>query len=89
MKALPTVRSVRTDITSAEQRSAAIATIEKVWGRIDVLINNAGVGGKFDFVHTDLAELERRMRNELAVNYEAPVLLTKQGSRAGTACFLR
>ena len=78
MKALPTVRSVRTDITSAGQRSAAIATIEKEIGRIDVLINNAGVGGAFDFVHTDVEELERCMRNELAVNYEAPVLLTKQ-----------
>jgi uncharacterized oxidoreductase len=78
LKALPTVRSVRTDITSAEQRSAAISRIEDELGRIGVLINNAGVGGAFDFVHTDVAELERRIRNELAVNYEAPVLLTRQ-----------
>lgn len=76
--ALPGVRSVRTDITSGEERRAAMGTIEREFGRIDLLVNNAGIGGAFDFLGGDEATLEKQLRAQLAVNYEAPVMLTKQ-----------
>jgi uncharacterized oxidoreductase len=75
---LPKVRSIATDITSAEARRAALETIGQEVGRIDLLINNAGVGGAFDFLGSDEAALEHQLRAQLAVNYEAPVMLIKQ-----------
>jgi uncharacterized oxidoreductase len=76
--AVPGVHSIATDITSSDARRAALAAIDKDFGRIDVLINNAGVGGAFDFLGSDEAALATQLRNQLAVNYEAPVLLLKQ-----------
>ena len=75
---LPGVVSLRADLTSAEQRHEAVATIERRFGRIDVLINNAGKAEPFDFVGTSEDELMRAVASEIAINYEAPILLTKR-----------
>jgi uncharacterized oxidoreductase len=76
--AVPGVRCIQTDITSSDARRSALASIEQVLGRIDILINNAGIGGAFDFLGSDEAVLEKQLRTQLAVNYEAPVMLIKQ-----------
>lgn len=41
---------LRLDVTSDEDWSAALATVEERWGGLDVLVNNAGVagGGRID-----------------------------------------
>ena len=75
--ALPHVHSIKADVTLADHRHAALASIEKEFGRIDLLINNAGIGGTFDFLKADEDTLQRAIANEIAVNYEAPILLTK------------
>ncbi|MGH7298559.1 MAG: SDR family NAD(P)-dependent oxidoreductase, partial [Polyangiaceae bacterium] len=75
---VPGVRSIQTDVTSSEARRAALNSIGKEFGRIDLLINNAGVGGEFNFLGSDEDALEKQIRTQLAVNYEAPVMLIKQ-----------
>jgi NAD(P)-dependent dehydrogenase (short-subunit alcohol dehydrogenase family) len=58
-EALPRVHSVKADLTSRDERNDAVASIEKSFGRIDVLINNAGKGGSLDFVGADEDALAR------------------------------
>jgi uncharacterized oxidoreductase len=78
-KELPSIHSIRADLTSSEDQKNAIATIEKSFGRIDLLVNNAGKGNSsFDFVRMEEAELQGTIESELAINYEAPVMLTKR-----------
>src|SRR6266571_2380028 len=36
---------LRTDTTSQEDVKAAIAATVKAWGRLDIMVNNAGIGG--------------------------------------------
>jgi uncharacterized oxidoreductase len=76
--ALPKVVSIQADVTSNDQLNNAITTIEKSYGKIDVLINNAGKGGPFDFVNATEKELMDTIEMEVAINYTAPILLTKK-----------
>lgn len=38
-------RSLRTDTTSEEDVKAAVQSVVDAWGRLDITVNNAGVGG--------------------------------------------
>jgi len=76
--ALPKVESIKADVTSNEELNSAIAGIEKSHGRIDVLINNAGRGGRFDFVNASEKELMENVETEMSINYTAPIRLTKK-----------
>jgi uncharacterized oxidoreductase len=76
--AVPKINSIQTDITSADDLSNAIASIEKTYGRIDILINNAGKGGPFDFVNASEKQLLENVETEISVNYLAPIRLTKK-----------
>ena len=75
---LSKVESIKADITSNEELTNAISEIEKKHGRIDVLINNAGVGGPFDFANAKEDELMNSIETEMAINYTAPIRLTKK-----------
>ena len=46
-------RAHTTDVTSTEQVKALMASIAEAFGRLDVLVNNAGVGERADFRHLD------------------------------------
>ncbi|MGW0179868.1 SDR family NAD(P)-dependent oxidoreductase [Nocardia sp. NPDC003345] len=46
------------DVTSDESAAAAAATIEQTTGRLDVLVNNAGIGGRTDAGAQDPATLD-------------------------------
>ena len=48
-------REVKLDITSDEDWAAALAHVERTWGGLDVLVNNAGVagGGRLDVATMD------------------------------------
>jgi short-subunit dehydrogenase involved in D-alanine esterification of teichoic acids len=77
-QAFPTVESIKTDITLNEDLNNAIAIIKKTHGKIDILINNAGKGGQFDFVNESDQVLMENIETEIAVNYIAPIRLTKK-----------
>jgi uncharacterized oxidoreductase len=76
--ALPKVDTVKADVTSSDELNAAITHIEKLYGKIDVLINNAGKGGKFDFVNSEEKQMMDIIAQEMAINYTAPIMLTKK-----------
>ena len=38
-------RSLRTDTTSEEDVQGAIQAVADVWGKVDIVVNNAGIGG--------------------------------------------
>jgi NAD(P)-dependent dehydrogenase (short-subunit alcohol dehydrogenase family) len=46
-------RAETVDVTSTEEVKALMASIAKEFGRLDVLVNNAGVGERSDFRHLD------------------------------------
>ncbi|GID55045.1 SDR family NAD(P)-dependent oxidoreductase [Actinoplanes couchii] len=63
---------VRTDVTDPEQAEELVARALAVSGRIDVLINNAGVGGDASVLAPD-----EQVRAMIEVNLMAPVRLMR------------
>jgi short-subunit dehydrogenase len=63
------------DIADPEHRAQLLMAIANSWGRLDVLINNAGVGGIGPFAQTR----ESRLRRIMEVNFFAPVELIRGG----------
>jgi len=61
------------DVTKARDRANLVETTLEKWGRIDVLINNAGRGdGAESFIVNDLKQIEQVIQ----INYLSAVLLT-------------
>ena len=54
--------AVRTDITDQASVKAMVDAVALKWGRIDVLVNNAGVESMKPFAEIGLAEFEQVMR---------------------------
>ena len=77
-QAFPTVLCRQADVTQPAQVAAALRRVGEEHGRIDVLINNAGIGRKISFAELPATELAQTLHEELATNYTAPLLLTKQ-----------
>ena len=61
------------DVTDEAQCKAAIAVIEKEWGGVDALINNAGAVHRSGFLETSTAVIEKVM----AVNFHGSLYTTK------------
>lgn len=76
--ALPQVVSLKADVTRPSELDAALLHIERDFGSIDLLINNAGTGSQFDFTTMPEGELAELLEREMAVNYKAPILLTRK-----------
>lgn len=65
---------VSADVTDAAQCAAAVATTVAAWGRLDVLVNNVGVGGPpGDAVDVDIEAWDHAMR----INVTSMVLMAK------------
>jgi len=47
------------DVTQRSQVEAALSQAVAQWGRLDVLVNNAGGGGRFSFAGSNASEWER------------------------------
>jgi cyclopentanol dehydrogenase len=52
---------VRLDVTSEADWANAVATAERLYGRLDVLVNNAGIGGGSRIEDTTAEEWDRMM----------------------------
>jgi NAD(P)-dependent dehydrogenase (short-subunit alcohol dehydrogenase family) len=68
-------RAIELDVTVADQRQAAIERIESEAGRLDVLVNNAGVMDSRESLDEMSTEVVDRTLN---TNLRGPVHLTKQ-----------
>ena len=64
--------AVAGDLTDATSRAALVAAITERFGRLDVLVHNAGITHRSPAKRTDPAVIRRVME----VNYHAPVALT-------------
>ena len=69
----PRVMFVPLDVTDDAQRRAAIASVEKRWGGVDVLVNNAGVS--YRSVAEHVTEAERIA--QLDANFLGPMALIR------------
>jgi short-subunit dehydrogenase len=70
----PSSTMIGCDVSDAEQVRGMVAKILADFGKIDVLINNAGVGMRRPFMETDLAIVEEIMR----VNYLGAVYCARE-----------
>lgn len=57
-----TVNAVALDVTDARSVAAMVASVLSLYGRIDVLVNNAGVESSQPFLDISVDEFERVMR---------------------------
>lgn len=64
---------VKLDVTDAAQRAAALAAIRAKWGRIDVLVNNAGWASFGALLNVPLEHAEQMVR----LNLLAPIAMTQ------------
>ncbi len=69
----PLARAFAADVTSLDQTEALAAAVVDVWGRIDVLFNNAGIAGVGTVEETSLELWERVM----AVNVRGVFLVAR------------
>ena len=66
---------IRADISSADARRTALEQIERTFGRLDVLVNNAGVAPK---VRADILEAtEESYDRVMGINLKGPYFLTQ------------
>jgi NAD(P)-dependent dehydrogenase (short-subunit alcohol dehydrogenase family) len=76
--------SVRTDVTDEESVAALFAAAVERFGRLDVLVNNAGVTGHVPLHQMDTAEWQRifdtNVRGMFLCSREAARLFIEQGS---------
>jgi NAD(P)-dependent dehydrogenase (short-subunit alcohol dehydrogenase family) len=70
---------ITADVTRADDRQRALETVRRELGRLDVLVNNAGVAPK---VRMDLLEAtEESYDRVMAINLKGPYFLTQAAAR--------
>lgn len=82
---LPGVNYLMADVTDSEQVSAAVNEVVRREGRIDVLVNNAGmgIGGPIEFTSADDAHRQMETNFFGLVNFVKAVLPVMRGQGSG------
>ncbi len=75
-------RAIELDVTDADQRAAALERIHRETGRLDVLLNNAGIMDSREPLDEMPTE---RIEQTLSTNLHGPIHLTKQALELLTA----
>lgn len=78
-RSYPDALGIRADVTIADDRGALLDTVTEWFGRLDVLVNNAGSFVERDF-STD-ADVSEDLEYEVALNLTAPIQLTGEALR--------
>ncbi len=78
--------AVRTDVTREPDVQALVATVSETWGRIDVLVNNAGIQKAQPLTETSVEDWERmiavHMRGAfLCCRAVAPTMMAQRSGR--------
>ena len=69
---------VKLDVTSAEDRAAAAKYIDKTFGKLDILINNAGVASSQGFVPLTIDTPDEELQSIFQTNLFAVLALTRE-----------
>lgn len=69
--------AIQVDVSSPPQVTTLVSQTHKQWGRIHILVNNAGVSGKHPFLDMDVAEWDR----VLSVNLKGAFLCSQAVAR--------
>jgi NAD(P)-dependent dehydrogenase (short-subunit alcohol dehydrogenase family) len=69
---------IKLDVTSAEDRTAAAKYIEKTFGKLDVLINNAGVASSQGFVPMTIDTPDEELQSIFQTNLFAVLAVTRE-----------
>lgn len=73
-RAHPDVLAIQADVTNAQARAAMVEAVAERFGRLDVLVNNAGTFVDRDFLGD--SDATQDLEQEVAVNLTAPIQLT-------------
>ena len=76
--------AVPADLTSAEDREMIFAKAVETFGKVDILINNAGWGCKLPFLETDFESFDRAINLNMKATYYMIQLACKQMIAQGT-----
>ncbi len=68
---------IKLDVTSAEDRAAAAKHIEKTFGKLDILINNAGVASSHGFTPVVIETSEEELQSIFSTNLFSVLAVTR------------
>ena len=70
--------AVKLDVTSADDRAAVAKYIEKTFGKLDILINNAGVASSYGFVPVTIETSDEELQSIFQTNLFAVLSVTRE-----------
>jgi NAD(P)-dependent dehydrogenase (short-subunit alcohol dehydrogenase family) len=70
--------AIKLDVTRAEDRTAAAKYIEKTFGKLDILINNAGVASSYGFTPVVIETSEEELQTIFSTNLFSVVAVTRE-----------
>jgi uncharacterized oxidoreductase len=80
-QAHPDALAIRADITDPMARASMLNAVTERFGRLDVLINNAGIFVDRDFAATEATQATDELDEEMALNLTVPMHLTGETLR--------